>query len=568
MLDCRYRGLFSVVAGGLLLAGCATSPPAHPASSTPVSDDSPAAAVTNSDVNETLVRAHAHYAQGLIYELEDQPEKADAELLQSAKDDPANTDLVLELTGNYLQQKQPEKALDLLVRATSIPGASGAMFARLGMVYSQLNKEDQAIAACQTAIKRAPAALDGYRNLFFIYVQKGDNKGALEIIRSASKAPSTNAEFNIELADLCVILQRQDPPEKKAIAANALALLKRADSQNPSNEHLRTRLAEDYDQVGDSADAVKIYRQLLDTFNDSPELRISFRDKLARIYLRQNDYPDAAEQLQGIVHDDPANAQAYYLLGTLADEAGKLPEAEDDFKKVVVLSENFEPAYYDLARVQIDLNQPGDAMTNLDVARHKFPVGFQEEVLTALAFEQQKKYTNALDHYTAAEVIAKATDAKRLNSGFYFNEGAAYERASNYDQAEQCFEKSLAQTPDFPEALNYLGYMWADRGVKLDKALDLIEKAVKLEPKSSAYLDSLGWVLYKLNRPAEALPNLQKAIQLSPEPDPTLYEHLGDIYAALKETDKARDAWTKSLSVEPNDDVRKKLDDASGKPSH
>jgi tetratricopeptide (TPR) repeat protein len=93
----------------------------------------------------------------------------------------------------------------------------------------------------------------------------------------------------------------------------------------------------------------------------------------------------------------------------------------------------------------------------------------------------------------------------------------------------------------------------------------LIEKAVKLEPKSAAYVDSLGWVLYKLDRPQEALPQIQKAIALSEEADATLYDHLGDIYAALKQPDKAREAWRKSLAVEPNDQIRKKIDQAAGK---
>ncbi|HZQ48500.1 MAG TPA: tetratricopeptide repeat protein, partial [Verrucomicrobiae bacterium] len=174
-------------------------------------------------------------------------------------------------------------------------------------------------------------------------------------------------------------------------------------------------------------------------------------------------------------------------------------------------------------------------------------------------------YTNALSRFTSAEVIARATEPARLNKYFYFEQGSTYERKGDLDQAEQCFEKSLALEPDFPEALNYLGYMLAERGIKLSHAHELIEKAVKLQPKSAAYVDSLGWVLYKLDRPQEALAQIQKAIALSEEVDPTLYDHLGDIYAALKEPGKARDAWRKSLAVEPNDQIRKKLDQAAGK---
>ena len=107
--------------------------------------------------------------------------------------------------------------------------------------------------------------------------------------------------------------------------------------------------------------------------------------------------------------------------------------------------------------------------------------------------------------------------------------------------------------------------MWAEHGIKLAKARELIEKAVKLEPKNAAYLDSLGWVLFKQGQPKQALDYILKAAELSKEPDATVYDHLGDIYAALNEADKARAAWGKSLSLEANDQVRKKLESASGK---
>jgi len=102
--------------------------------------------------------------------------------------------------------------------------------------------------------------------------------------------------------------------------------------------------------------------------------------------------------------------------------------------------------------------------------------------------------------------------------------------------------------------------MWAEHGENLERAREMIGRALKAEPKSPAYLDSMGWVLYKLNQPKEALDYILKAVAASEEQDATLYDHLGDIYAELKEMDKARDAWRKSLAVEKNDAVQKKLD--------
>jgi len=104
--------------------------------------------------------------------------------------------------------------------------------------------------------------------------------------------------------------------------------------------------------------------------------------------------------------------------------------------------------------------------------------------------------------------------------------------------------------------------MWAEHGENLERARDLIARALKAEPDNPAYLDSMGWVLFKLNQPRDALGYLLKAVDESEEPDATIYDHLGDVYAALKETDKAREAWRKSLAVEANEQVQKKLDAA------
>ena len=185
------------------------------------------------------------------------------------------------------------------------------------------------------------------------------------------------------------------------------------------------------------------------------------------------------------------------------------------------------------------------------------------EFYTALAYSRQKSYTEALKHFVAAEVIAKATDPNQLNEGFYFQVGATCERKGDYAGAEQYFQKSLQVAPDFAETLNYLGYMWAEHGTNLVQAREMIEKAVKAEPKNAAFLDSMAWVLFKSNQPAEALPYALKSAELSEQPDATICDHLGDIYAALKQPEKAREFWRKSLAVEPNEEIRKKLE-ASG----
>ena len=199
----------------------------------------------------------------------------------------------------------------------------------------------------------------------------------------------------------------------------------------------------------------------------------------------------------------------------------------------------------------------------MEAARKQFPGKFAGEYLQGMSYHEQKEYPQALKHLVAAEEIARQTDTNRLSTALYFQLGATSERAGDHAAAEKYFETSISLSPTNAEALNYLGYMWAEKGEKLDRAQELIERALKLEPDNEAFLDSLGWVFFKLGKPREALDYLLKAVAATKDkPDATIYDHLGDAYAALKDMDKAREAWAKSLSIDATDAVKKKLDDS------
>src|SRR6266404_3594119 len=547
----------------LMLAGCRSVSSRHDLS--PATNNVAASSRSNSvsATNEKAAKAHAHYSAGVIHDINDEPDAALQEYYEAAIADPENDTLILEVSRRFTQNKQPEKALELLTRAASRPNASGAIFANLGFIYSQLGKQEQAIAANRSAIKKSPGSLTGYQNLFLNYLQAKQPQEALKVLDEAAKQPNAGAEFLISLSELYANFAVQVPAQKEAANAKALQILKRAEKLNPANPPTRLKLADGFNLLGDSAKAAQIYVDLLKTLPDLPQIRERVRAKLTEIYLKGSDRKGAIEQLEAIIRDDPTNAQAYYSLASIFYEEKQFAEAAEHFSKTILLSPDFEQAYYDLASSQISLNKSSEALATLEKARRRFAENFVLEFMTGMAFTREKAYAEAITHFNNAEVIAKATEPKRLNQVFYFQLGAAYERKGDYAQSEKYFDKCLELAPDFAEALNYLGYMWAERGVNLDKARELIEKAVKLEPKNAAYLDSLGWVLFKQNQPEVALQNILKATELSEEPDATVYDHLGDIYAALKQPEKAREAWRKSLSLEANEEVRKKVESSA-----
>ena len=554
-----------LVTSSLLVAGCGSVPGGKSAPPKEHSIVSLRREQAGDQSIKQLTEAHAHYAAGVIHEMDNEQRAATDEYCQAAMLDPDDESLVLEVSGRLLQAKQPEKALEITTRAAARPNASGQIYARLGLIYSQLGKPDQAAAANRTAIKKSPGSLAGYKNLFQGYLGNKQSQEALKVLDEAARQSNTDAEFLIGLSELYTTWGGQAPAQRDSANGKALAMLNRAEKLSPSSPLLRLKLADGFNLLGDTAKAAHYYLEVLKNPPDLPLVEERVRANLTAIYLRGSDHKRASEQLQAILRDDPTNPQAYYYLGRMAIEDKKPAEAADYFSKALLLSPEFESGYYFMALAQLQQGKISEALATLDKARQKFSPNFALEYYTGLAFSRQKAFAEALRHFVAAEVIAKATDPKQLDDNFYFQVGAVCERKGDYAQAEVYFKKSLQLAPDSAETMNYLGYMWAEHGLKLDQARELIEKAVKAEPKNAAYLDSLAWVLFKQNHAQEALPYALKAAELSEQPDATVYDHLGDIYAALKQTEKAREAWRKSLSLEPSEEIRKKLESSGPK---
>ena len=539
----------------LLLAGCGTvgSRSARNAAADP---DPPLSA----EAIEQRAESHAHYATAVVHDWNEEWEKAAEEYYAAAMGYPSDQMLVLDSSQRLMQLKQPEKALEVLTQAADEPDATGPIFAQMGRVYAAQGNRDRARESYRAAIKRSPSSILGYRFLTQLYLQNREQEEAVKVLDQASKHAGDDSSFLIELADLHLSVFRAKPDD--ALKKRALGLFERAAKMGPTNIFWLQTLADGFVVLGESEKALPIYLQLIEHRPILPGVR----EKLTELYLRKKDREKAVEQLQAIIRDNPVSPQAYYLLGTLSFEEKKFKEAIDSFRKTILLNPTFEPAYYDLAAAQLNLKQPRDALTTLDKARDKFKDSFPAEYYTAMAYGTLKDYTNAIKHLTAAEVIARATDTNQLKPQFYFQIGSAYERLQKHEDAEKYFQKCIEMAPDYSEALNYLGYMWAERGTNLAKAKELIERALKAEPKNGAYLDSMAWVMYKLNQFEEALNWQLQAVQQVEDPDPTLFDHLGDIYAALEKHDKAREAWQKALAIEPNQAIQKKLesDTASG----
>jgi len=163
---------------------------------------------------------------------------------------------------------------------------------------------------------------------------------------------------------------------------------------------------------------------------------------------------------------------------------------------------------------------------------------------------RQDRYDEALTAYNAAISMYEAQNNVRWQ--LYYARGIIHERLKIWPNADQDFRSALALNPDQASVLNYLGYSLIERGEKLDEAMEMITKAVEIEPNSGYIVDSLGWGKFRLGQYEEAVPDLERAAELMAT-DPIVNDHLGDAYWAVGRKNEARFQWRRALSFNPEE---------------
>ena len=275
---------------------------------------------------------------------------------------------------------------------------------------------------------------------------------------------------------------------------------------------------------------------------------------------------DAAIDLQFAHYLSPENDTATYLLGTFFKINQQYDEAAVILDRIGRRSDFWSPARAALAEIAFEDDRVDHA---IDALRALLREDASDTVaIDALGsiFWITKRFAEAEQIY--GDAISRIGEAESHHWSLFFQRGIAHERQGNWDAAERDFRTSLALSPDQPLVLNYLGYGLADQNLRLDEALELVQRASQLQPSDWSIIDSLGWTYYRLGDYENAARILEQAISLKPD-DPIINDHLGDAYWHLGLHRDARFQWTHALNFDPEPEelgkIRRKL--ANGLPA-
>ena len=153
-------------------------------------------------------------------------------------------------------------------------------------------------------------------------------------------------------------------------------------------------------------------------------------------------------------------------------------------------------------------------------------------------------------HEEAATAFRDGLQRNPDSPEFHFNLGTAYDKMGRFDELVHEMQEAIRLDPKHADALNYLGYTYAERDMRLAEAISLVQRALAVKPQNGYYLDSLAWVYFKMGRLKEALEEMKRAVEAVPD-DPVFFEHLGEIYLTSQLANDAREAWLRALELDP-----------------
>lgn len=418
-------------------------------------------------------------------------------------------------------------ALAALERAAAADPASAEVRAEIASFQLRRNRRPDAETAALQALKLDDANLEAHRVLGLIYAANVDAFNA--------RTPEAQVE---------------------AAARQAITHLERAAGETSAATDIQIHysLGRLYLRIGEAAKAVDAFTRVVNQNPDSAQGRLS----LSQAYAASNDLKSAIDTLELIVNDEPRVAG---VLAQYQEQAGLLKEATQSYTRALATDPTSRALKFRRIAAAFNDGNYRQAAAFATEAQTQHPDDLRFPRLRARAIFEGG------DPVRAVTILEPTARANPRDTATQLALADLYNDAGRDGDAERTLRQLLDVEPANAEALNYLGYLLANRGRSLDEAVRLVERALVAEPGNPAYLDSLGWAHFRRGDLDEAEKYLSPAAEQLPR-NAVVQDHLGDVLARRGRWAEAIAAWTRALEGDGGIDravVEKKIQDARSK---
>lgn len=533
-------------------AGCATVSPQQV-------DMQPQPAQWNLSPN---AQAMYHYLEYQELARAGNPEQAQLALRKAINLDPSPS-LYLDLANFHWRRKQLDPTLQALKQGLKQFPDSRPLTVSLVHYYLSQKRLDSAVTTFESYLEERPEDWEVRIELASILIEKERFPEALDILTAIPEEQRSR--------DTLYLLGKTYGG--LGLHKKAISILNKALEEQPYSVELLGELAFLYEMEKDYPAAEQIYSRIADMGEDGEEiwlrqielnLKLNNPDKAMELVAKGPEEERFLLQVVGLMLDEKFFDQASQVL----DQITALPdlsssvafyqallayEGKDDKEEALGHLERIpaEDRLYDRAlsfrsQILFQLNRVDDALSLAREGQQLFPEDASFWILESGILEDKKEFSKA------RQILRRALEINPDNTDLMFQLGFVEQRMDNEDKALEIMQRIINLDPDNADALNFVGYTLADAGRELERALQLIENALRLQPDSGHIIDSLAWVYFRMGEYEKAWEQIQVAIS-KVDDDPIVWEHYGDIAKALGLIDLARKGYKNALKREPED---------------
>jgi len=367
----------------------------------------------------------------------------------------------------------------------------------LARLYESNTDFSKAIGIMNELIKVNPSSAYYYQR-GILYLKLGLEKNGIKDLEKAYEID----KYPLALYKLADYYLKKDDKEK------AIYYLSKILERHPNQVNLSFQLGRLYIDVKDYDKAIKLFEEIAKSKNEL--LKITAMKQLASIYSDKKDYKKALEYFKKIIEIKKDDTQAYYFAGYLSEIVGDTEAAITYYNEALKVDPDYVEPKKRLVLILSRKKEFNKALELLNsIEKSMRDVDFYR--LKAAIYYEQKVYQKAI------QVLNDALKEGIDDEDVYFDLAINYEKVKDFSNAEKYLLKVIELNPKNSTALNFLGYMYAEKGIKLDEAYRLVKKALEIEPDNPAYIDSMGWIYYQKGDYKRAFDYLKRAYFLAPE---------------------------------------------------
>ena len=407
--------------------------------------------------------------------------------------------------------------------------------------YSAANMDDKGREVLLEAMSRMLAEYPGDAQLMFSKAVLLEQSGQLE------EALQLANQLLVSKKDINVIVLKVNALKDLLRTDEALVFLESTLEELADKRRLRLIYARMLFEAERLVDAEKQYELVHQQAPNDSDILFA----LALISMEQGKDESAKGYLNQMIRFNRRANEAHYYLGSIADKNDKIPQAISEYK-MVGPGREFLAAQVRIAALLADQDRLDDARAHLENQRANNPDRYNRLVMIEGQLLSERGHE--AEFFELLEmVIQKQPENVEL---LYFR-AMTGQSLGRLDVLEQDLLRVIEIDPGNADAMNALGYTLADQTDRHDEALVLIERALEIKPNEAAFIDSLGWVQYRLENYKDAVTNLRKALSLFDNDE--VAAHLGEVLWVSGEQQEARKVWQKALDARPDSDILKRV---------